>query len=448
MSIQDQALPDQDASPNTAYTLTRRRVITRRGVLWLGQTCNLRCHFCYFLDRIEDKAHPEHAFMPVEKAKAICTTLVEHYSNNAIDIQGGEPTIYKDIDQLVRHCRHIGLLPTLITNAVPLSKREIARRLREAGLRDFLVSIQGIGDTYDHIVGVPGSFSKQMQGLDNIIAEGIPFRVNSVLSKSALPQLQDIAQLAIDHGARAVNFIAFNPFEDQQLEGKRSTENVPRYREVGAVLDPAIAKLEQAGIEVNVRYFPLCMVAPRHRKNIYDFQQLPYDIHEWDYASWSWTGMQPQRMAEGSLSPLVDLAASTFRPASYPGPLRDLANGVRKLVHRYPGLRQPAEQLHRAISRAVHPITAHGRNAEQQQAALYRTNGQMRASAHCSYSYSAACKHCAAQAICDGFHGDYAAIFGMDEATAIADAPRTNDPCNFIRDQDKVVEQEDYSWAR
>ena len=41
-------------------TFQAERGSSRRGILWLGQTCNLRCQFCYFLDRIEDENHPEH----------------------------------------------------------------------------------------------------------------------------------------------------------------------------------------------------------------------------------------------------------------------------------------------------------------------------------------------------------------------------------------------------
>ena len=431
-----------DSKFSRDLTTTRKRVITRRGVLWLGQTCNLRCHFCYFLDRIENTAHPEHAFMSLEKSKQICSTLVEHYGNNAIDIQGGEPTLYKDIYGLVRHCREIGLVPTLITNAIPLFKRENVHKLKEAGIRDLLVSIQGIGDTYDKIVGVAGSFVKQMQGLDNIIEEGIPFRINCVLSKPVLPQLGEVADLAISKGARVVNFLAFNPFEDQQLSGKRSTVNVPRYSDVALVLDEAIDKLEAAGIEVNVRYFPICMVAPRHYKNIYNFQQLPFDIHEWDYASWSWTGMQPQRMGFGPVSPLVDLAESTYHPASYPGPLKHVANGVRQLVHKYPNLRGAAAKLHRVFSRIVNPGSIVG-----DKETLYRANGQMRASAHCRYSYAEACKRCPARGICDGFHGDYAEIFGLDEVRPIENQSKIDDPKYFIQGQDKIVEHEDFSWA-
>src|SRR5881409_518977 len=124
------------------YFQTRDKLLTRRGVLWLGQTCNIRCHFCYFLDRINSTDHPEHAFMTLEKAKRICSTLVDVYDNNAIDIQGGEPTLFRHINELVEHCRTIGLMPTLITNAIALQDIRRCVALRDAGIRDLLVSVQ------------------------------------------------------------------------------------------------------------------------------------------------------------------------------------------------------------------------------------------------------------------------------------------------------------------
>ena len=68
-------------SPTAGLARTQRRTLTRRGVLWLGQTCNLRCYFCYFLNRIEDAEHPEHPFMSIEKSKEICRTLRYACSN-------------------------------------------------------------------------------------------------------------------------------------------------------------------------------------------------------------------------------------------------------------------------------------------------------------------------------------------------------------------------------
>src|SRR5215472_2832157 len=218
------------------YFQTTEKLLTRRGVLWLGQTCNIRCHFCYFLDRIEQKDHPEHPFMDLEKAKRICHDLRYKYGNTSVDIQGGEPTIWRHIEELVTYCHEIGLYPTLITNAIALAKRQKCEQLKQAGIRDLLISVQGLGPVYDEIVGLPGGSAKQAQALQHCIDVGIPFRFNCVLSLKAIPQYVDIAKLAVSTGALAVNFLAFNPFEDQAT-GHRSTVNVPSYSDVAVELN-------------------------------------------------------------------------------------------------------------------------------------------------------------------------------------------------------------------
>jgi len=151
------------AAQREKFHKTAQRVITRRGVLWLGQTCNIRCHFCYFLDRIKASGHPEHPFMSLGKAKQICWHVRYYYENDSIDIQGGEPLLFNGIYDLARFCHEIGLHPTLITNGILLTKREICVKLKESGVRDLLISVHALGEVYDTIVGTPGASVKQME---------------------------------------------------------------------------------------------------------------------------------------------------------------------------------------------------------------------------------------------------------------------------------------------
>ena len=72
MAVVTESRPVANRPP---HEKTRKRTLSRRGVMWLCQTCNLRCYFCYFLNRIEDTDHPEHSFMTLEKAKKIAHTL-------------------------------------------------------------------------------------------------------------------------------------------------------------------------------------------------------------------------------------------------------------------------------------------------------------------------------------------------------------------------------------
>jgi MoaA/NifB/PqqE/SkfB family radical SAM enzyme len=429
------ALAATDApAPKPRYVTSQTRKLTRRGILWLGQTCNLRCQFCYFLDRIEDERHPEHPFMTLEKTKEICRTLVEYYGNNSIDIQGGEPTLWPSIYDLVAYCGEIGLAPTIITNAQALASREVVARYRQAGLRDFLVSVQGLGSVYDLLVRREGAHVRQMHALRNLQEEGIPFRFNTVVSRAALPQLVDIAHLAIRTGAEVVNFLGFNPFNDQET-GKRSRENVPRYAELGPPLERALDILAEAGVEANVRYLPFCVVAERHRGSVYNFQQIPYDLHENEFASWSWTDLPAQRRRNAPLTPPFGLGPR-LRLGALRAPLRRLAGRVPPLGD---GLHQIKQRLERVRAERETSVSLEDR---------YRDDARIRAREYTGYRHVPACASCDLKAICDGFYGDYVKLFGSAEARPIALGQRIDDPQHYSRHQRKKIHPDDLAWLQ
>ena len=425
-------------APKPEYRTSGARKITRRGILWLGQTCNLRCTFCYFLDRIEDESHPEHAFLTLDKAKEICRVLVEEYGNNSIDIQGGEPTLWSELDGLLAYCAGIGLSPTVITNAQALSSREVVDRLARAGVRDFLVSVQGLGAVYDALVRRPGAHPRQMKALRHLQEAGVPFRFNTVLTRAALPQIADIARLAIATGAEVVNYLGFNPFNDQET-GKRSGENVPRYSELRQPLDEALDLLAAAGVEANVRYLPFCVVAERHRGSVYDFRQIPYDLHENDYASWSWTDLPAQRRRDAELT-----APFALGPRLELGALR---GPLRRVAARLPVVGGALHEVKQRLERrwAGPPGAAVGEEAGTRDE-LYQHEARLRAQEYTGYRHVEACAGCDARAICDGFYSDYTALFGAGEARPIALGRPVEDPQHWSRHQPKRIHPLDLDW--
>ena len=427
------ALPVIKAKVPT-YIPTKIRKMNRRGVLWPGLKCNLRCYFCYYLDGVGDTSHPQHAFMSLEKAKKICKTLVEEFNNNTLDIQGGEPTIWKDIYALVRYCREIGLEPTIITNALVLSKKPIVRKFKDAGVRDFLVSVQGLGPVYDQIVEMRGAHALQMKALRNLQEVGIPFRFNTVMSKPAVPQLPYIAELGIRTGAQVVHFINYNPNDYQRADGKRTRENVPTYTEAGEALNIALDVLAEAGVEGTVRHFPICMVADRHRQSVYTHFQMPYDLHGLDYASWAWTGLPAQRTREGELSPLP-----VFGSRVKLGPLRTLRH-FRTIPFLGPALSAMKRTLDRAWANLW--IQLPGNSLESK----YQAEARWRNEDNCEYQQVEACLQCDARMICDGYHNDIEALFGTEEATPIQVGHTISDPKYFIKNQVKNVHPNDMAW--
>lgn len=475
-------------APMQGYSMTKHRVLNRRGVMWLGQTCNIRCYFCYFLDKINTREHPEHAMMSLQKAKEMCRVMREHYGLNSVDIQGGEPTVWGPIYDLVAYCSQIGLKPTLISNGVMLAKRDVCQRLKEAGVYDFLFSIHGIGETYDKIVGLPGGSEKQMQALNNLRELGIPFRLNCVLSKPVIDQLPKLAELTFSSGARAMNFIAFNPFVDQ-TSGKRNSDTVATYAEVMKVLTPILDEFDRRNVECNVRYFPFCVFEERHRKYSQNFQQIVYDLHEWEAASEVWTSQPNQRQAALPLSAPRRLEEAIWHrrlmwlERSGPSWLRRTAARMIEFLRRqYPQaaaakpkeFRIDASSIGRGAAPASapemkapppadHPLLPFAVLAERiikfvqemigtsprvaWHEYLHREARRLMPLSVHTFSKCAACKTCDVSSICDGFQGDYGELFGFAEARPIKLGRRITDPKHYMAEQPKIVEVQEYDWA-
>lgn len=265
-------------------TYSTERQLTRRGVLWLGLRCDVRCTFCYD----ERVSAADKVWIPFDEAARSLDKFRHYYHNGAVDFMGGEPTLHPQILDIVRHASSIGLRTTIITHGMHLADPERAKAYAAAGIYDFLVSIHGIGDTVAaiHRRG-SDNFAKQMRALDNLRALGIPFRFNCTLIRDNLTQLEAIAELAGEKGARVVNFLTFNPYFEWSAD--EEIEFQLRHSEIAPYLTKAIDRCTELGVEANVRYMPLCQL-PGREAHVYTGFQLPYDTHEWDYNSWYDTG--------------------------------------------------------------------------------------------------------------------------------------------------------------
>lgn len=252
-------------------------MLTKRAVLYVGYHCNIRCKFCYYL------YSGNKTWYPLPKCKNQADAFRHDYGNNAVDITGGEPTIYPDILQLVSHCRQTGLKPTLITNMQALADYRCAEEFKHAGIEDFLCSIHAWKDKYDKLVGNPGGFKNIQMALYNLRLLHIPFRINCVLTKESKEDLTRIASLSHAWGAKVINFISYNPFYEW------AHFNVPDFQERHSIIAPylkeALDYCDSVGIEANVRYFPFCQMSG-HFDKCYNFAQLSYDPGEWDFCSW------------------------------------------------------------------------------------------------------------------------------------------------------------------
>ena len=263
-------------SPDWSY----ERTLTRRGVLWLGLRCDVRCTFCYDA-KVSTR---EKQWLAYEDVVTALDKFRRYYDNRFVDFMGGEPTLHPQIVDIVGHAASIGLRPTLITHGMHLAKREKAAALADAGLHDCLVSVHAVGEVAHTIHGRgKDNFRRQMQALENLQSLGVPYRFNFTMIRDNLDQLVPVARLAVERGARVLNFLTFNPYFEW-----RDDPDIPfqaRHSEIAPRLKEAIDVCLEGGVEANVRYMPMCQLRG-YERHIYTGFQLPYDPHEWDYNSW------------------------------------------------------------------------------------------------------------------------------------------------------------------
>ena len=245
-----------------------------------GGPCDKKCVMCYYAYQ------KDLVFYSLETMMQHANLFRHYYGVDAVDISGGEPTIFKGIVPLVEHCANIGLKPTLITHGQnngngwqPWNlKRPLYAEIEDAGLEDWLISLHGAdAKAHDAVLSQEGSFDRLIDGLHNIKR---PARFNTTIQKDNYKNLP--VNVLKDRPPTVWNPIMFNPFFYWADKSKTEIDFQVSYTDAAPYLASAIAELEALGWEVNVRYWPLC-IAEKYgfAANVCGYHQVPFDPWEW-----------------------------------------------------------------------------------------------------------------------------------------------------------------------
>lgn len=254
--------------------------VTTRAVLDPTRLCHLRCEFCYYLNGDLESVKPwEQQAAEVYAAKA--------RGCDSADLTGGDPLTNPKVVDLVKLCVEQNLSLRIITSLICAEK--VLDAVLDAGVDDWLISLHGgKAETHDDIVKVPNARAKQIRRMQKIAAR-MDYCVNYVMVEKNQSEMAELARwlVSLDRPPKIANFINFNVFGNWLVSNEwraKAMANVVDISIAGPILDEAIDVLESAGVGVNVRYAPMCMVAERHRKNICNDLHVAFDHGEWDNA--------------------------------------------------------------------------------------------------------------------------------------------------------------------
>lgn len=79
--------------------------LTKRVELNLGYYCNIQCRFCYYLNSVEARRKDKN--LTTEQAKSKLRTMLKG-GIKEVEFTGGEPTIRRDLFELVSYAKELG----------------------------------------------------------------------------------------------------------------------------------------------------------------------------------------------------------------------------------------------------------------------------------------------------------------------------------------------------
>lgn len=136
--------------------------------VWMTVThnCNYDCKWCY-----EKNYSNNTRDMDIVRAKDVIDVLAKYNTKKVIFI-GGEPTLYKSLNSLIKHAKSNGMNCALVTNGVLLADKHYSSTIIDSGISSCNISLKGTTeDEYVKNVGKSG-LNQTIEGYRNMIASG------------------------------------------------------------------------------------------------------------------------------------------------------------------------------------------------------------------------------------------------------------------------------------
>ncbi|MEE1544077.1 MAG: radical SAM protein, partial [Alphaproteobacteria bacterium] len=173
--------------------VTPNKVVPYAVLMELSHRCPLQCPYCtnpIDLERASGELTTEEWKRVMDEAVDMGVLHV-HFS-------GGEPTVRKDLEELIEHAAKLGLYSNLITSGVLLNEARV-QCFAEFGLDHVQISFQDTtSEVGDWVAGYDGAHEKKQQVARWVRDVGMPLTVNAVMHRHNLHHLEEMIQMAVD----------------------------------------------------------------------------------------------------------------------------------------------------------------------------------------------------------------------------------------------------------
>ncbi|MFC1806179.1 radical SAM protein [Planctomycetota bacterium] len=198
--------------------------------------CNMNCPICI-------NNTPAMGFVfdpPLEYFDHVLAGLAEMAPKPTVQLFGGEPTVRKDLFEIIGLCRKHGLRVRIVTNGIKLADEAYCKRICDAKV-PVLLGCDGLGpEIYEKLRKNPGAGEKKMQALENLAK--LSDRKNTVMVCCARRINEDQIRPLIDfiHDRRhAFDAMHLIPLTETWEEGEFEHDIATTTEDVEQIVDDA-----------------------------------------------------------------------------------------------------------------------------------------------------------------------------------------------------------------
>lgn len=182
----------------------------------LTDRCNLRCFYCMPEEGIE--LTEKENIMSLEEIIGIAKVF-RSMGVDTIRLTGGEPTVRKNFDYLVRELAKLEVTLKLTTNGILLDR--YLHLFEETGLRKINISLDTLDKTRSVFISKRDYFDRIMNNLEQALQGPFDIKLNVVLIKGINDrEINDFIYLTKSKNL-SVKFIEFMPFKGNQWDWSR-----------------------------------------------------------------------------------------------------------------------------------------------------------------------------------------------------------------------------------
>lgn len=184
--------------------MNETRTFTPRLIAWeVTRRCSLHCLHCRASAQNIEYQHE----LSLPECQQVLAGMTQFTPPPIIILTGGDPMLRADIFDIIQYGYQLGLR-MVIALCGQFLNLEIMRRLKECGILKISFSLDGSSAaTHDAFRGEHGSFDAVWQAMTYAREVGIPFQINSTISRYNVAELPGILELVLKSGADA-----FHPF--------------------------------------------------------------------------------------------------------------------------------------------------------------------------------------------------------------------------------------------